>query len=140
MSTPNIRVLPASASMPSAPGTLATWPALAALCITGITNAQAAVQTYSNEASPEASFLAAVGPVRTENFNAFSSDVAPAGVTLFSFTDFTVLGRWVIDAPATQLPTDGSTNLFMDGQFRRLYAAAVLATALGLGRLVQPCA
>ncbi len=84
---------------------------LAALCATA--GSQAALQSYSNEAS----FLAAVGPVSTENFNSFTSDVTSAGVALFSFTDFTVLGRWVIDAPATQLVTDGSTNLFMDVSF-----------------------
>ncbi len=84
---------------------------LTSLCATA--NAQAALQTYSNEAS----FLAAAGPVRTENFNAFTGDVTPTGGQLPTLTDFTVQGRWVIDAPATQLTTDGSTNLFMDVSF-----------------------
>jgi hypothetical protein len=107
MNTPNPRVLFPRDPLPSARHTLAL---LAALCAAA--SAQAASQTYTSEAS----FLAAVGAVSTENFNRFTRDISgasdhPASGGNFG-GDFTLQYSWMIDSPATVLDIDGSTNLF----------------------------
>ncbi|WP_197046942.1 PEP-CTERM sorting domain-containing protein [Paucibacter sp. KBW04] len=72
-------------------------------------SAQAASQTYTSLAS----FLAAAGTVKTETFNAFTVDQSGGGSPLM-LSDFAVQGAWTLDAPATRLPSDGSSNLFID--------------------------
>lgn len=83
---------------------------LATLCTAA--SAQAASQVYTSEAD----FLAAVGAVRTENFNRFTRDISiasdhPASGGNFG-GDFTLQGSWRIDSPDTVRDIDGSTNLF----------------------------
>jgi len=86
---------------------------LALLAALGATaSAQAASQVYTSEAD----FLAAVGAVRTENFNRFTRDISiasdhPAAGGNFG-GDFTLQGSWRIDSPDTVRDIDGSTNLF----------------------------
>jgi hypothetical protein len=82
---------------------------LAALCASANTHAS---QTYTSEAS----FLAAVGAVSTEDFKRFTRDIFgssnhPAAGRKFG-GDFTLKGSWMIDAPETLRAIDGSTNLF----------------------------
>lgn len=89
--------------------TLTSLALLAALCASA--NAHAS-QTYTSEAS----FLAAVGAVSTEDFNRFTQDISgssshPASGGNFG-GDFTLQGAWMIDAPETLRIIDGSTNLF----------------------------
>lgn len=84
--------------------------AAAALCVAA--PARAASQIYTSEAA----FLAAVGAVRTENFNRFTRDISiasdhPASGGNFG-GDFTLQGSWRIDSPDTVRDIDGSTNLF----------------------------
>jgi hypothetical protein len=88
--------------------TLKTFALTAALCAAGTAGAQSALQTYSSQAS----FLAAVGAVSTETFNAFTSDLALANVNV-QLADFVVRGDLVVDAPQTQLVIDGTTNVFI---------------------------
>jgi hypothetical protein len=83
---------------------------LATLCAAA--GAQAATQVYTSEAA----FLAAVGTVRTEDFNRFTRDISiasdhPASGGNFG-GDFTLQGSWRIDSPDTVRDIDGSTNLF----------------------------
>ncbi|MFY7914484.1 MAG: PEP-CTERM sorting domain-containing protein [Rubrivivax sp.] len=88
---------------------------LAALCTAA--NAHAANVTYNSEAS----FLAAVGKVNSETFNAFTKDTTndllgvPQTLTL---SGFTLKGAWNVDAPdpsTDPLRTiDGSTHVLID--------------------------
>ncbi|WP_422045997.1 PEP-CTERM sorting domain-containing protein [Roseateles sp.] len=88
---------------------------LAALCTAA--NAQAANVTFNSETS----FLAAVGAVNAETFNAFSTDTnndlfgVPKALTL---SGFTLKGAWNVDAPdpgTDPLRTiDGSTHVLID--------------------------
>jgi hypothetical protein len=87
--------------------TLKTLAVTAALCAAGTASAQSTFQTYNSQAS----FLAAVGAVSTETFNAFTSDFTAANVNV-QRADFVVRGDLVVDAPETQLVIDGSTNVF----------------------------
>ena len=95
------------------PRRLAPSLALASLlAFTAAGGARAANQTYTSEAS----FLAAVGAVRTETFNQFTRDISgasdhPAAGGNFG-GDFNLQGAWMIDSPETLRAIDGSTNLF----------------------------
>ncbi|MEJ6005855.1 PEP-CTERM sorting domain-containing protein [Paucibacter sp. AS339] len=95
--------------------TLKSLTLLVALC--SAANAHAANVTYNNEAS----FLAAVGKVNAETFNAFTTDTnndllgVPKTLTL---SGFTLKGAWNVDAPdpgTDPLRTvDGSTHVLID--------------------------
>ncbi len=101
------RPFPAQAQATKARRTLALTATLALAA-----SAQAASQVYTSEAD----FMAAVGVVRTEDFNRFSRDISgasdhPASSGNFG-GDFTLQGSWRIDSPDTVRDIDGSTNLF----------------------------
>lgn len=66
--------------------------------------AHAAFTVYTDEAS----FLAAVGEVQVQDFNAYSTDVAASGADL---GDFSVNGNASLDAPDTTYPVNGTANL-----------------------------
>lgn len=88
---------------PTARHTLAL---LAALCAAA--SAQAASQVYTSEAD----FLAAVGAVRMETFDRFTSDVSSALGASGNLGDFTVRGAWAVDAPVNVRDINGTANLF----------------------------
>lgn len=116
MSTP-INTSHASTALPSAPKPSArrTLAVLAALCMAA--SAQAANVTYNSEAA----FLAAVGAVKSETFNAFTADtnndMFGVGQTL-NLSDFVLKGSWNVDAPnpgTDPLRTiNGSTHVRID--------------------------
>ena len=93
----------------------ATLALLAALCTTS--SALAANVTYSSETS----FRAAVGPLSSETFNAYTQDTTNDlfGVPqTLNLSDFALKGAWNVDAPdpvTNALRTiDGSTHVLID--------------------------
>lgn len=88
---------------------------LIALC--AVASAQAANVSYSSEAS----FLAAVGTVKSETFNTFTLDTHNEllGVAqTLSLNGFALKGAWNLDAPDPDTDTfrtiDGSTHVLID--------------------------